>query len=276
MTKDILLISAISYWICSLCWILIWTKILPQLNKFAPLLEKIALIIFTTGIVFYINKLQIVDGEIRADYYSRPVSWLLFAWSLNAAHLTTEIAYGNRVTALFANLCTAVALSITPDIGGFSKSVFSNDLQWLSFHRLCFLLGYAFCVLALPLGLRYFWESYQSRKTGEENRANVERSLWKLDRMEYRLILWALPLLSAGIITEALMLLEENRFPSPIQIWMERRETLLALAAWFLCGIYLHSRLFFGWKNLKATALYLTGLAFLLAGHLSHSFWGNS
>lgn len=257
-------------------WILIWTKISPQLNKIAPFVEKVSLILFTIGIVLYISKMQIVDGEIRADYYNRPVSWLLFAWSLNAAHLATEIAYGNRVTALFANLWTALALSVSPGFGGIFKNVFSNDLQWLSFHRLCFLLGYAFCVLALPLGLRYFWESYQSRKAREENHAYVERSLWKLDRMEYRMILWALPLLSAGIITEALILLEANRFPGPAQIWMERRETLLALAAWFICGIYLHTRLFFGWKNFRSTALYLIGLAFLLAGHLSHSLWGNS
>lgn len=276
MTQNFLFVSAISYWICSIAWILIWTKTAPQLHKIAPHIEKVSLILFTTGIVFYISKLQIVEGEIRADYYNRPVSWLLFAWSLNAAHLTTEIAYGNRVTALFANLWTALALTFSPGFGGIFKNIFTNDLRWLSFHRLCFLLGYAFCVLALPLGLRYFWESYQSKKAGEENRAYVERSLWKLDRMEYRMILWALPLLSAGIITEALLLLEANRFPGPQQIWMEQRETLLALAAWFICGIYLHTRLFFGWKNLKSTMLYLVGLALLMAGHLSHTYWGNA
>lgn len=272
MTKILLEFSALLYSLLAISWLVHWIKGWKILFQTISIFEKLSLFLFTAGLVLYISQLQIINGEIRSDLYQIPVSWMLFAWSLSAANLSTEIAYGNRTSSFFAHTWTALALLAKPGFGGIFR--FTNDLQWLSFHRLCFLLGYAFAVLAIPVTIRYFWEFYQMRSVSEGNKASAERSLWRLDRMEYRLVLWALPLLTAGIITEALILMETNRFPDLWEIWVERRETLLALAAWFLCGIYLHTRLFFGWKHLKAAALYLVGLALLLAGHISHSLWG--
>lgn len=272
MTKWIFTASTFAYWVCTILELLLLTRKLPRLDKTVSVLEKVTLILFTIGIVLFISKLQIINGEIRVDHYDRPVSWLLFAWSLNAAHLTTEIAYRNRVTALFANFWTAMALTFPAGYMGL-KSLFSNDLQWLSFHRLCFLLGYAFCILAFPLTLRYLLEKRLLHKANQEQKAQAEQSLWRLDRMAYRVILWSLPLLTAGIITELLTLIELNRLPSPLQVWTEQREMLLALATWFLCGIYLHTRIFFGWKNKKSAAVYLAGFVLLFVGHISHSLW---
>jgi len=124
--------------------------------------------------------------------------------------------------------------------------------------------------LAFPLVLFYFAASWRNRN-GSANESQL-LTLWSLDRMSYRMILWALPLLTAGIITEALILLEANQLPGPLEIWHQKQETLLALTAWFLCGIYLHSRLFLGWKNLRAAGLYLAGLTLLLVGHFTHGF----
>lgn len=272
MTQNVFFVSAALYWLSFFLRAYLWSREHAKVDRFAGHVEKAALLILTGALVLYIGKLQIVNGEVRSEHYDKPVSWLLFAWSLNAAHLATEIAYGNKFTAIFSSIWTALALSFAPWLGGAFRSVFNNDLQWLSFHRLCFLLGYSFCVLAFPLALRYLWALYRGRNLPEDQRATLERMLWRFDRMSYRMILWALPLLTAGIVTESLLLLEIGQLPGPAEIWGSQRETLLALGTWFICGIYLHARLFFGWRNLKSAAIYLGGLLVIVAGHLSQKF----
>jgi ABC-type uncharacterized transport system permease subunit len=272
MTKSILLGAGILYWICFAARAYLWGKTRLSLEQKVSHLEKAALLVFTAGLVLYIGKLQVIDGQLHLDHYDMPVSFLLFAWAISAANLATEIAYNNRWTALFANFWTGLALTLSPAAASSFEQLFTYDLEWLSFHRLCFLLGYAFCALAFPLVLYFCLLSWRIRKAPADAQERTAPLLWGLDRMAYRMILWALPLLTAGIITEALVLLETNQLPGPEEIWNQKRETLLALAAWFLCGIYLHTRLFFGWRNFRAAALYLTGLALLLLGHFVHSF----
>jgi ABC-type transport system involved in cytochrome c biogenesis permease subunit len=270
MTKLILVAAAVIYWVCFAFRIYLWNKDLTPLARAIAHAEKVALLVFTTGLVLYIGKLQIINDQVRSENYDMPVSFLLFAWCISAANVSTEIAYNNRWSAVFTNLWSGLALTLSPAAAIHFQGVFTYDLEWLSFHRLCFLLGYAFCILAFPLVIFYFVASWRTRF----NKASETEilTLWGLDRMSYRMILWALPLLTAGIITEALLLLEANQLPGPAEIWHQKQETLLALTAWFLCGIYLHSRLFLGWKNLRAASLYLAGLALLLLGHISHGF----
>lgn len=272
MTKNIFVLAAVVYWVCFALRLVLWNVKKQKLEQAASVLEKVALLVFTAALVFYIGKLQIVNGEVHSLHYDRPVSFLLFAWAISAANLTSEIVYGNTFTAIFSNFWTGLSLTISSASAALLQRVFTSDLEWLSFHRLCFLLGYAFCLLALPLTFDYLRGTYRWGHANDAEKTTLERTLWKCDRMIYRMILWALPLLTAGIVTEALVLLELNRFPSPEEIFLQKQETLLALTAWFLCGIYLHTRLFFGWTKLKSVSLYLTGVALLFAGHFSQIY----
>jgi ABC-type transport system involved in cytochrome c biogenesis permease subunit len=274
MTKEIFVLAAALYWISFLLRLVLWTKQSRGTEGAASALEKAGMLVFTGALVLYIGKLQIVNGEVHSPIYDRPVSFLLFAWAISAAHLVTEAAYGNTMTAVFADTWTALSLTVTSTASYGLKNIFTNDLEWLSFHRLCFLLGYAFCVLAFPLVLRYLRAAFLRRRLPPEKTAALDRDLWRVDRMGYRMILWALPLITAGIIAEILLLFEAHRLPNPEQLWSQRQESLLALTAWFLCGIYLHTRLFFGWRNLRSATLYLVGLLVLISGHLSHSLLG--
>jgi len=269
MTKEIFVLSAVLYWISFLLRFYLWTRPHRSAELTASVFEKLAMLVFTCALVIYIWKLQIVNGEVHSLRYDRPVSFLLFAWAISAAHMVTEVAYGNTMTAIFANFWTAVSLTITSTAAYLMSGIFTNDLEWLSFHRLCFLLGYAFCILAFPLVLSYLRTAFRLRIARPDQVAPLERELWRIDRMGYRMVLWALPLLTAGMITEVLLLMETNRLPTPEQVWARQSESLLALTAWFLCGIYLHTRLFFGWRNLRSAALYLAGLLVLLGGHLT-------
>lgn len=272
MTKLILMGSAAIYWVCFALRAYLWNKDFTPLTRLVSQAEKGALLLFTAGLVLYISQLYVVAGQLHSDNYDMPVSFLLFAWAISAANIATEIAYNNRWSALFANFWTGFALTISPAAAIHFQQVFTYDLQWLSFHRLCFLLGYAFCVLAFPLVLFFCLTSWRTKRLPQSERGRNNAVLWDLDRMAYRMILWALPLLTAGIITEALFLLEANRLPGPEELWTGKQETLLALAAWFLCGIYLHTRLFYGWRNLRSAGLYLAGLSLLLLGHFTHGF----
>jgi hypothetical protein len=269
MTKGVFLLTAVLYWACFALRIFLWRREHSKLALYANALERCALLAFTAALVLYIGKLEVADGQVHSDQYDRPVSYLLLAWSISAAHLCTEIVYGNKVTAFFADAWSALSLTIFPLGAQVLNYLFTNDLQWLSFHRLCFLLGYAFCILGFPLVTIHLAKTYQVRKLPAGERDRARRELRNIDRMSYRMVLWALPLLTAGMITEGLLLLEANQLPSPAELWTDRRETLLALTAWFLCGIFLHTRLFFGWRNFRSAALYLAGSALLLIGHFS-------
>ncbi len=273
MTKILLIAAAVGFWGGFLLRLLLWGKGSAKWDRISSGMEKIALVCFTIGLVLYIGQLQIVDGQVRSNFYDMPVSFLLFAWCVSAASVATEIAYNNQSSAIFSSFWTALSLTLSPSAAARFKNLFTYDLEWLSFHRLCFLLGYAFCILALPLVMLFLLTTWRARSLQEKEKEKTKRALWQLDRMAYRMILWALPLLTVGIITEAMVLMELNNIPLPSEIVTEKQETLLAIAAWMICGIYLHARLFWGWKYLRASTLYLSGLTILLVGHLAHGFF---
>lgn len=273
MTKPLFIAAAVGFWGAFLLRLLLWGKGSVKWDRISAGLEKLALGCFTAGLVIYIGKLQIVDGEVRSSFYDMPVSFLLFAWSLSAASVATEIAYNSHSTSIFSSFWTALSLTVSPSAAAKFQQVFTYDLEWLSFHRLCFLLGYAFCLLALPLVMLFLITMWRARSLPATETEKTKKRLWQLDRMAYRMILWALPLLTAGIITEALVMMEMNRIPLPMELISEKQETLLAIAAWIICGLYLHARLFWGWKYLRASTLYLTGLTLLLVGHMTHGIF---
>jgi len=256
--------------------VIFWISVILQLMQFAGkflrgkqtilTLERMGLFVFTVGLVFYISKLEIVAQSVRFEKYDLPVSFLLFTWCLIAANLISEISYNNRYSSFFTNIWAALALTVSPSAAQAFRGLFSADLQWLSFYRLCFLLGYSFCLMALPMAAQYFYLS-RKRKIGPESHGPT---LYSLDRMMFRMILLALPLLTAGIVAEAVVLLETNQFPSPKELITNRVETALAICTWALCGLYLHSRLFFGLKATRVAVLYLSGLCVTLLAHILH------
>lgn len=272
MTKEIFVLTAALYWISFLLRFFLWTRPNAKLETLTANLEKTALLAFTGGLVLYIDRLQVENGQVHSLIYDRPVSFLIFAWSVSVAHLITEIAYDNKLTAVYSDLWAALALTVSSAAAQYLKTIFSNDLDWLSFHGICFLLGYAFCVLAFPLVLRFIHLAFSRPKNQEEAEAARKRELWRLDRMCYRMVLWALPALTAGIVSEGVLLIDMHRLAGPAQIWAQQQESLLALTAWFLCGLYLHMRLFFGWRNLRSAGLYLGGLVILVGTHLGQIF----
>jgi ABC-type uncharacterized transport system permease subunit len=274
MIAYVFLLIAALYWIAAISRLATSGKVNSRWDRTCSIFEKLSFTFFTLGILYYLWQLQIPGSTSQDQATDHPISWLLFAWSVSAANLVSELVYSNQFTAFFANLWVAVSLSFLPHSRseGFN-ALFNNDVQWLSLYRLSFLLGYAFCMLALPLTIMYFWKTLRNRSLSSERKKENERALWRIDRMSYRMILLALPLLTLGIIIEALVLFEHHQLPDFAQIWNERKEVFLAIATWFICGIFLHSRIFFAWKNKRSALLYLGGLVVILVAHFSSLFF---
>ena len=227
--------------------------------RFTALYEKICFITFTAGLVLYIQDLDPHAGRW-------PISWLLLTWCINSAQILSELFYSSRHTAWFASLWSAISISlkVTSDHTGLSR-VFTSDLEWLNFHRLCFLLAYAFIILMIPLAIKTVL-----RRIRHQDETSVDA--WTEDRMQYRMILWALPLLTIGFLIEALFLLERGEVPGPVQIWTTQKETFLALGTWMFCGVFLHLRLLYGWRGARLSGPFLLGAMLVVAGHLSQNF----
>lgn len=266
MIKVAIIAAGIIFWISVVLQLLQFSGKFLRGKQIILTLERVGLFVFTAGLVFYISKLEIVAQSVRFEKYDLPVSFLLFTWCLIAANLVSEISYNNRYSSFFTNLWAALALTISPSAAQAFRGLFTDDLQWLSFYRLCFLLGYSFCLMALPMAAQYFYVSRQKEGNVQAN----STTLYSLDRMMFRMILLALPLLTAGIVAEAVVLLETNQFPSPEELITHRLETALAIGTWALCGLYLHCRLFFGWKEKRVAVLYLFGLCATILGHILH------
>lgn len=221
--------------------------------------ECIAYIGFTIGLALYIHRFNsdLESMFIQNLSAKKPLSWLLFSWCIYSSHILVQTLYRSEKTQTFANLWLAASLTLLPNsFADKINQMFSSDLSWLNLHRISFLLGYSFCMLAAPIAVRILFE----------------KDSMALDRLLYRLILWALPLLSLGIVVEALLLVQSGSFPTPEEIWSQQKEMFLALGTWLFCGLFLHLRLFLGWKSLRSSALYLFSFAVIIAGHLSKHF----
>ena len=83
------------------------------------------------------------------------------------------------------------------------------------------------------------------------------------------MILWALPLLTLGILTKILLLVELEPLLTPAIIARTAQEEFLAIVAWFTSAIYLHSRIFLGWHYRRCAYVYVIGLLIVVAAHFS-------
>ncbi len=149
---------------------------------------------------------------------------------------------------------------------------FSSDLGWLNFHRVVFILGYAFYFLGLPLALNFLWNDVIQSYLGQTKGGIVEYHLQALDGLHHKMILWALPLLSLGILAKILLLVESESLVSPMLVWRTSQQEFLAIVTWFTCALYLYTRIFLRWRYNACAWLYIVGLVIVLSAHYSGKF----
>jgi ABC-type transport system involved in cytochrome c biogenesis permease subunit len=241
-------------------------RLTPRLDRWALHLERLGFIIFTSGVATF----AFLSYSGSPLLLKKSVAWLFFAWALATAQTITRWLYGNRTTSLFVKAWLVLAMLVTP---AFREQefvdYFSSNLTWLNFHRAVFLFGYAFYILGLPLAISFLWKTLVEPVLGKSKDGILEHRLEELDRVHLKLILWALPLLSLGILTKILLLLDAEALVTPAIIARTATEEFLAIVTWFTSALYLHARIFLGWHYRRCAYVYIAGLIVVLAAHFS-------
>lgn len=249
----------------------IWRRVHfhPKAERWLEWTETLGFILFTAGIALLVGKAQLgYPIDLR-----KSIAWLFFAWSLAGANFLTAHLYDNHATGLFTKGWVVGAVALLPMLRGEQFiDYFSSTLSWLNFHRVVFLEGYAFYLLGLPLALNFLWKNVIQPLFAETKDGILDHRLQELDGLHYKMILWALPLLTLGLLTKILMLLETEHLVTPAVIGRTAKEELLPIVAWFTCALYLYTRIFLRWRYNRCAYVYLAGLAIIVAAHYSGRF----
>lgn len=269
MDRSILFLSAALYGVA--LGLDLWDRwrINARARLWTQRLELLAFATFSLAIALFMA--HSVFGETLL--YRRSIAWIFFAWALGGAELLTQFLYKNRYTGPFTKAWIVGAVAVLPLFRPAQLvDYFSTSVSWFNFHRVAFVLGYAFFFLGLPLAISFLWTSVIRPFFHENKGSVVEHHLQELDNIHYHLVLWALPLLSLGLFTKILLLLDSEALVTPEVIWRASREEFLGVISWFTCALYLHIRIFWRWRYTACAVIYIVSLCLLTAAHFSGSF----
>ena len=116
--------------------------------------------------------------------------------------------------------------------------------SWLSAHVLTALVAYGMLAVAFALALMYLWKANLEEKGETGSWFEQLPSLELLERLVNRCILLALPFLTLLIVTGAVW--AEYAWGS---YWRWDPKETWSLITWLIYAVYLHGRVFLGWKG---------------------------
>jgi len=180
------------------------------------------------------------------------------AWIVALAFVPVEVALRAPAIGVLA-LPAACALLLTAFMNSGQAPAISPTVRsvMVSVHVLSILVSFALFMLAACCAVFYVW---QYRLLKRHGRGGIFRRLPPLDtvdRAAYRLVLAALPLLTAGIVLGAF------RAPSRAAqgSWLVDPYTIVSLTAWLVYGAYLYMRTLRGWGGTRLSFLLIAGAA---------------
>jgi len=277
-------LSTIGYFVAFLCYLLhatarrtVVTEALATVplhadtpsrwGRWATWLTGTAVVFSTLGVVLRTLELSQVSGWFMPLPVSNTYETLaFFSWAIPALYLWFEWRYrikslGAVVTGIaFVLIAIASSPLVPQDV---TPLVPALQSYWLVAHVSFTLVGEALFSVAFAAGLILLWKVW---------RGTPWESLKRFDEISYRAVALGFPLFSlGGLVFGAIW--AQNAWGrywgwDPKETWM--------LISWFIYAIYLHARVRWGWKYLRATWLivigYLTtiftwfGVNFLLSG----------
>lgn len=130
---------------------------------------------------------------------------------------------------------------------------------WMAIHVPVMFASYSSFANAFGIGIAYLIQERQikSRKPGELSYRLP--SLEDLDRLIYRIIFTAFPVLTLGILLGA-----RWAYDAWGRYWGWDAKETWALITWFVYLVYLHMRLVVGWRGRRTAYLSLAGFAVVL------------
>jgi len=138
---------------------------------------------------------------------------------------------------------------------------------WLHIHVTSMLISYAFFATAFFVALAYVGRYILLRNRPGFNVA--EDSVLKyLDSLNFRIITIGVPVLTGGVILGAVWAAEAWGRP-----WaFDPKETAAAIT-WMIYVLYLHSRLFLGWRGMRGILVSIIGFGAVIFTYLGVSFF---
>lgn len=185
-----------------------------------------------------------------------------FAQSLPLLALLTAIAglvlivgFGIGLIGIFAAPIVCVAIVVALALMNPRRIVLPESLRsgWLPVHVTLALGGYALFVLAAGVSIVYLIYEYRlkSKRPAALMGGHVP-SLEKLDRINYRLLLWGFIMLSLAIVSGAIW-----ADATWGHFWSWEPQETWSLITWILYASLLESRLTAGWRGRRAATLTL-------------------
>lgn len=219
-------------------------------------LDRAVLLLSLTGFVLhtiYILVRYIKSGQ--APVFSMHEATSFFAWSILSISLVINFVYRARILSfgvIFGFILMFIGAffprttpQVKPELKGF----------WIDIHALLAVFGVAFFSIAFIFSILYLIQekSIKSKKFGGFDR--ILPSLEVLDKINYRLIFWGLPVYTVALIVGLVKYLSLLGFLfDPKEIW--------SFLTWTVYFAIFYLRVKGDWRKKKAA--YLTIFGFLL------------
>ncbi len=233
-------------------------------------LADYALTALVAGVIFHALDLiarGLQAGNIPVANFPQSLSFL--AWVTALASLIMIVRLRMAVIGAFVAPSVLIALlaSYLMMRGGPRMVPAALNSYWLPIHVTLAIVGMAMFVLAAATSLVYLVnESRLKAKRPLGAPGQRLPNLEKLDRINYRLLVWGLAMLSLAILTGAMWAQATwGRYWS----W-EPRESW-SLVTWLLYAALLESRIAAGWRGRRAAALTLVFFSVLVGSYLGVS-----
>ncbi len=133
------------------------------------------------------------------------------------------------------------------------------ETQLISIHVLCILSSFALFVVSFGCACCYLLQNHLLKARSVNGLLRRLPPLITLDNVAYRAVIFALPLLSAGLMLGMIDMARANPRITPQQ-WALDPHNLIAFIVWLLYGFYLVTRLLMGWRGVRLQYLLIAGL----------------
>lgn len=233
-------------------------------------LSRVAVMSIWAGVVTHIMSLAVrtINARVIPEhrFYVPWSNWFesfsFFALVIAITFLVIEWRRGLPILGAFVSpLIFAAMLTALHSPFGTEIPALAPALQsyWMAVHVPVMFLSYAAFALAFAVGLAYLIQERQLKSRHPSAIVFRLPSLEELDGLIYRVIRWAFPILTLGVLLGA-----RWAYDAWGRYWGWDAKETWALITWLVYLIYLHMRLVVGWRGRKTAYLSLAGFGFVL------------
>jgi len=225
-------------------------------------------IFFLTFLVLTFNLSLRSYSAGRVPFSNLYESLMSFTWGLILIYLIIERKYKINVLGLFASgiafLAIFYAALLPKEIEPLIPALQSN---WLIFHVLCFVFAYGAFALSFGGGIIYLFLRWLRGEKNEKIEKDGGLKLQVIELLIYRIIAFAFPFMTLGIITGAVW--ADKAWGS---YWSWDPKETWSLITWLVYAAFLHARYNNKWKGTVTAVFSIAGFAVVIFTYLGVSF----